>query len=209
MSTEEKIEYQEIIGEAKTGSYQPVRFSRVKYKNNNSTFIDIRLYQRGYDDDGEEVYFPTKTGFQFEEKHFEKVVKSWTITPSAYVHPDVMKKCFDLLAKRQFESAVLQAFKCIEISIRKKAKLSHDQYGVKLIRKVFDPQKGVLTNYDLPVSEREAQSNFIAGAYGLYKNPCSHREVEMDFYDAFERILVASKILKIVEGASFNNSNSN
>lgn len=201
MRIEEKIEYQQIIGEAKTGSFHPVRFSRVKYKNNDTKFIDIRVYQRGYDDDGEDVYFPTKTGFQFEEKEFEKVVKSWTITPSEYVHPDVMDKSFELLANRQFESAVLQAFKCIEICIRKKANLSQDDYGVKLIRKAFDPQNGALTNYSLPVSEREAMSNFIAGAYGVYKNPCSHRDVEMEFYDAFERIVVASKILKIVEGA--------
>lgn len=205
MSIEDKIEYQDIIGEAKAGSYQPVRFSRVKYKHNDTTFIDIRVYQRGYNDNGEEVYFPTKTGFQFAETEFEKVVKSWTIIPRAYIHPAIMDKSFELLANRQFESAVLQAFKCIEICIRKKAKLPDDQYGVKLIRKVFDAERGVLTDYNLPISEREALSNFMAGAYGLYKNPCSHRDVEMNFYDAFERIVIASKILKIVEEASFNN----
>ena len=29
---EAKIEYQEVIGEAKPGDYQPVRFTRIKYK---------------------------------------------------------------------------------------------------------------------------------------------------------------------------------
>lgn len=204
MSIEEKIEYQEIIGEAKAGSYQPVRFSRVKYKHNDATFIDIRMYQRGYDDEGEEVYYPTKKGFQFPESEFEKVVRSWTITPSAYVHPDVMDKCFDFLAKRQFESAVLQAFKCIEVSIREKGNFSNEDYGVPLIRKAFNPKTGVLANFDLPIAEREALANFVAGAYGLYKNPCSHRDVKMEFYDAFERIVIASKILKIVEEAPCN-----
>lgn len=206
MCVEEKIEYQNILGEAKAGSYHPVRFSRVKYKDNPVTFIDIRMYQRGYDDDGEEAYFPTKTGFQFPESEFEKVVRNWTTTPSACIHPDVMDKSFELLANRQFESAVLQAFKCIEVYIRKKAKLSDDHYGVKLIRKAFDAQKGALTNFNLPVSEREALCHFIAGAYGLYKNPCSHRETQMDFDDAFERIVVASKILKVVEQAPFHDT---
>jgi hypothetical protein len=47
-------------------------------------------------------------------------------------------------------------------------------------------------------------ANYIAGGYGLYKNPCSHREVEMEFLDAFERIVVASNILKMVEAAPIN-----
>jgi hypothetical protein len=29
---EAKIEYQEVIGEANSGGYRPIRFSRVKYK---------------------------------------------------------------------------------------------------------------------------------------------------------------------------------
>jgi hypothetical protein len=100
MKSEDKIEYQEIIDEAKAGSYQPIRFSRIKYKNNPGTLIDIRVFQRGYDQEGNEVYYPTKKGFQFLESEFKKVVKSWTILPSSYIHPDIMDKSFELLAKR-------------------------------------------------------------------------------------------------------------
>jgi uncharacterized protein (TIGR02391 family) len=199
MSIEEQIERQDIIGEAKAGSYHPIRFTRVKYKGSDATYIDIRMYQRGYDDEGEDVYYPTKKGFHFPEAEFQKVVERWTITPSAYVHPNVMSKSFELLYTRQFDSAVLQAFKCIEIAIRGKCRFSDEDYGVPLIRKAFNPQTGPLTDYSVPVAEREALAHFIAGAYALYKNPCSHKEVKMDFYDAFERIVVASKIMKIVE----------
>ncbi len=72
LEAEAKIEYQEFIGEAKSGSYQSIRFSRVKYKNNSETFIDIRIYQRGYDDDGEQVYHPTKKDFNFRKKIITK-----------------------------------------------------------------------------------------------------------------------------------------
>ncbi|MBI4644731.1 MAG: TIGR02391 family protein [Deltaproteobacteria bacterium] len=204
MKSEDKIEYQEIIDEAKAGSYQPIRFSRIKYKNNPETLIDIRIFQRGYDEEGNDVYYPTKKGFQFLESEFKKVVKSWTILPSSYVHPDVIDKSFELLAKRQFESAVLQAFKFLEIRIREKAGLSKDEIGIKLIRKAFYPNKGILSNMALPVAEREAMANYIAGAYGLYKNPCSHRAVEMEFLEAFERIVIASNILKMIEAAQLN-----
>ena len=50
---EAKIEYQKIIGEANPGGYKPVRFTRVKYKASPDTHIDIRQFQRGYDDEGE------------------------------------------------------------------------------------------------------------------------------------------------------------
>ena len=202
MSIKEEIERQDIIGEAKAGSYQPIRFTRVKYKDSDATYIDIRMYQRGYDDEGDDVYFPTKKGFHFPETEFKKVVERWTITPSAYIHPNVMAKAFELLSMRQFDSAVLRAFKCIEIAIREKCGFSDEDYGVSLIRKAFNPQTGSLTDYSVPVSEREALANFIAGAYAFYKNPCSHKHVEMDFYEAFERIVVASKIMKIVEEAT-------
>jgi len=202
MSVKERIEWQEIIGEAKAGSYQPIRFTRVKYKASDATYIDIRMFQRGYDDEGDNVYYPTKKGFHFPENEFEKVVERWRITPSVHIHPNVMGKSFELLSMRQFDSAVLQAFKCIEIAIREKCGFSDEDYGVSLIRKAFKPQTGSLTDYSVPVSEREALAHFIAGAYALYKNPCSHKHVEMDFYEAYERIVVASKIMKIVEEAT-------
>lgn len=210
MDKENTIEFQEIIGEAKPGSYQPVRFTRIKYKNNHETFIDIRKFQRQEiyaDDENEEdkvVFHPTKYGFQFPEKEFKKVVNNWTIMPSAYVHPHVIEKSFDLINKRQFESAVLQAYKIIEIKIREKAELSIDDFGVNLIRKAFHPDNGALTNMELPIAERQAMSNYIAGAYALFKNPVSHREVKMEFFEAFEKIVVASQILKIVEESNKN-----
>lgn len=210
MSKENEIEFQEIIGEVKPGSYQPIRFTRVKYKNNSLTFIDIRKFQRqeiSEEDESEEdksIFHPTKHGFQFPEREFKKVVNNWTILPSAYVHPDVMEKSFDLISKRQFESAVLQAYKILEITIRKKAKLTNDDFGVNLIRKAYNPDNGVLSNMELPVAERQAQSNYIAGAYALFKNPVSHRDVEMDFFETFEKIVIASQILKIVEESPIN-----
>ncbi|MHA1613444.1 MAG: TIGR02391 family protein [Candidatus Thorarchaeota archaeon] len=201
---EAKIEYQEVIGEANPGSFQPVRFTRIKYKACPQTHIDIRQFQRGYDDDGEEVFFPTKMGFRFVEREFRRVVKEYALMPETYVHPLIIKKSFSLLNNDQFESAVLQAFKTIETSLRKRIDATPDEYGVKLIRKAFNPKNGPLTDYKLPISEREAFCNYIAGAFGFYKNPCSHRDIELDFISAFDRIVVASDLLKTIESAKHN-----
>ena len=201
---EAKIEYQEEIGEVNPGGYQPVRFTRIKYKASPTKHIDIRQFQRGYDNDGEEVFFPTKKGFRFSESEFRKVVKQYALMPETYVHPLIVKKSFSLLHQGQFESAVLQAYKTIEMRIREKIGTEPEEYGVKLIRKAFNPENGPLTDYELPKAEREAFCNYIAGAFGFYKNPCSHRDVELDFISAFERIVVASDLLKVVEGIGAN-----
>ena len=119
---EARIEYQEVIGEANAGGYQPVRFTRIKYKASPTTHIDIRQFQRGYDDEGEEAFFPTKKGFRFPEREFRRVVKEYALMPETYVHPLIVKKSFSLLNEGQFESAVLQAFKTIETRIREKIK---------------------------------------------------------------------------------------
>lgn len=201
---EAKIEYQEVIGEANPGGYQPVRFTRIKYKASPTAHIDIRQFQRGYDDEGEEAFFPTKKGFRFPEREFRRVVKEYALMPETYVHPLIVKKSFSLLNEGQFESAVLQAFKTIETRIREKINATPEEYGVKLIRRAFNPESGPLADYELPKAEREAFCNYIAGAFGFYKNPCSHRDIELDFISAFDRIVVASDLLKAIESAKLN-----
>ena len=55
-----KIEYQKLLKEVRTKSYEVVRLTRIKYFGNDYNFVDIRFYQRGFDDSGDEIYFPTK-----------------------------------------------------------------------------------------------------------------------------------------------------
>lgn len=196
-----KIEYQEVIGEANAGGYQPVRFTRIKYKASPMPHIDIRQFQRGYDHEGEEECYPTKKGFRFPEHEFKKVVDKYALTPEKYVHPLIIKKSFSLLYAGQFESAVLQAFKTIETRIRQKLRAASEEIGVRLIRKALDPENGPLSDHKLARAEREAFCNYVAGAFGFYKNPCSHRDVNLNFISAFDRIVVASDLLKAIESA--------
>jgi uncharacterized protein (TIGR02391 family) len=194
-----KIEFQEIIGDANEGGFQPVRFTRIKYRKSIISHIDIRRYQRGWDDNGEDVFFPTKLGFRFPESEFKKVLEKYSTLPTTYIHSEIMEKCFNLLSNKEYESAVLQAFKIIETSIRARIKAKPEEVGIKLMRKAFHPENGLLTDFDLPKSEREAFSNYLAGAFGYYKNPCSHRDIELNFIEAFERIVVASDLLKKID----------
>ena len=57
------IEHQEVLAETGRRSYELLRLSRIKYADNPYTFIDLRLFQRGWDSNTEEeVYHPTRKG---------------------------------------------------------------------------------------------------------------------------------------------------
>lgn len=62
-----EIEFQKVIGESGAGDYRMIRQSRVKYRKNPYTFVDIRTFQRGYDENDEDVYHPTQKGVQLLE----------------------------------------------------------------------------------------------------------------------------------------------
>jgi uncharacterized protein (TIGR02391 family) len=202
---EAKIERQQIVAEANPGGYKPVRLTKIKYKACPYYHIDLRQFQRGYDDEGEEKWYPTKIGFRFPEREFARMIKAYTLTPETYIHPVIQKKCIGLLNAHEFESAVIKAFKAIETTVRKAISAKSEDIGVSLIRKAFHPETGPLTDTSLPIPEREAFSNYIAGAFGFYKNPCSHRDVEITFISAFERIVVASDLLKVIDRAMDRN----
>jgi len=168
---------------------------------NTQSHIDIRKFQRGSDNEGEDVFFPTKYGFRFLESEFHRVVKEYQILSETYVHPTTIKKSFYLLRNGEFESATSQAFKCIETIIRGKINADAEDVGVKLIRKAFNPDNGELADYDFPKAEKEAFANYIAGAFRYYKNPCSHRNVKLNFVSTFERVVVVCDLFKVIDKA--------
>ena len=73
--------------------------------------------------------------------------------------------------------AIFQAFKEVEVRVRKLGKYSNSEYGVDLMRKAFNPQNGPLTNTKSEKGEKQATSDLFAGAIGLFKNPVSHRNI--------------------------------
>ncbi|RYC51048.1 hypothetical protein [Flagellimonas olearia] len=74
-----KIEYQKLLKEVRTKSYEVVRLTRIKYFGNDHNFVDIRFYQRGFDDSGDEIYFPTKKGVQIKEELFMQIFDQYFI----------------------------------------------------------------------------------------------------------------------------------
>ena len=68
-----------------------------------------------------------------------------------------------------------------------------------LMRKAFESEKGPLSDTSAPKPEQDALAHLFAGAIGSYKNPHSHRTVNIDAGEAAEMIMLASHLLNIVE----------
>ena len=67
------------------------------------------------------------------------------------------------------------------------------------MRKTFNVDNGNLTDQNQQESEKRARADLFAGAIASYKNPGSHRDVEMTTEEAAEAIIFASHLLRIVD----------
>lgn len=120
--------------------------------------------------------------------------------PKSLLHPAIAERVWITLARGELSVAVFAAFRQVEEAVREAGDYSDTDIGVDLMRRAFHPNDGPLSDREQPTAEREALMHLFAGAIGSYKNPHSHRTVNItDHRDAQEMVLLASHLLRIVD----------
>ncbi len=98
----------------------------------------------------------------------------------------------------RYDRAVFEAFRALEIDVRKKAGLADGVYGINVFNLAFgannNGRRGVLTPEPLDAGEAKGYRDLFAGAYSLYRNRRGHRDIEHDPAQAIRLLLLASAL---------------
>ncbi len=129
------------------------------------------------------------------------------LLPKGQLHPLIASKVYPAFLRGEYDTAIFQALREVEVAVRERGGFQPDKVGVPLMRLAFKPvpkpseldTPGPLADVQLPLAEQEAMANLFSGAIGLYKNPHSHRHVPANPEEAAEVIALASQLLRIVD----------
>lgn len=143
--------------------------------------------------------FVTRRGKQLKNRDGFRSHRQGDLLPRRLLHPLIATKVWSAFIRGEYDTAVFQAFKEVEVAVRRAGGYPDTLIGVDLMRKAFHPSDGGLTQSAALASERQALSDLFAGAIGSYKNPNSHRHVLLTADETVEMIMLASHLLKIVD----------
>jgi len=145
-------------------------------------------------------FFVTRRGHELAKSSSTAVFTRGQTLPRHLLHPKIEQKVWSAFVRGEYDSAVFEAFKQVEVALRGAGGFADTDLGVQLARKAFQPGSGPLTDKTVVNAEQQALSDLVAGAIGSYKNPHSHRNVNVkDAEEAAEMVILASHLLKIIE----------
>ena len=154
-----------------------------------------------------DFYFISRRGMTVTSRADFSKYRNAGLLPKDQLHPTISSKVYPAFLRGDYETAVFQAFREVEVGVRAGGGYSATDTGVDLMRKAFRPEDknkpnsgcGNLTDKQLQPAEQEAMAHLFAGAFGFYRNPVGHRHVLTSAQEAAEIIGFASQLLRIAD----------
>ena len=153
------------------------------------------------------TYFVTRRGKKIETPEALEAYRKANLLPKGQLHSIIAQKVWSIFLQGDYDTAVFQAFKQVEVAVRRAGGYNEKDIGVKLISKAFHETTGNLTDQNQHPDEKKARLLLFMGAIGSYKNPSSHRDVEITAEEAAEVIIFASHLLRIVDSCDQSETN--
>ena len=144
-------------------------------------------------------YLLTRRGQTLRTRADVETFRKGRSLPLDLLQTSLAAKVYHLFLRGDHDTAVFQAFKEVEVAVRKAGGFPDDLIGTKLMQAAFNPDNGPLTDKSLVIAERQSEMFLFTGAIGHAKNPASHRDVNLTRQEAARLIVFASHLLDIVE----------
>jgi len=112
--------------------------------------------------------FVTRRGRLLANRQNFEAYRHAALLPKNLLHALVVQKVYPAFLRGEYDTAIFQAFREVEIAVRKAGGYSDVDLGVPLMRAAFNVPNGPLTDGNAAKAEQEATSNLFAGAIGRY-----------------------------------------
>jgi uncharacterized protein (TIGR02391 family) len=128
--------------------------------------------------------------------------------PKWLLHPAIREASFRAVMRsanatsaNDLADAVRAAFVAVEDAVRQAGGYKPKEFGESLMKAAFDPDTGPMGDRDTskPKAEREGLKTLFIGAMNAYRNPVSHRALQIELEEAKDQLLLASHLLRIVD----------
>jgi uncharacterized protein (TIGR02391 family) len=117
-------------------------------------------------------------------------------------HPALPEPAWHAFTAGDYDIAIFEAFKSLEVTVRTKGGFTTADFGAVLMKKAFDADGGPLRDKAAPRGRRIARRELFTGALGEIRNPKGHDDPTItDAVIAAEELMTFGVLRRIVDNA--------